>query len=253
MQNSTPSGKLFSIGEASEYLGVSIDTLRRWEKRDRITPLRSPGGHRYYSQNDLDGLFNKRYTRDEETVRRTQEELGKTEGRTETADIPKIGISSSFSESDIPKPPSADIPQPVIGSAPPVSIPEPEDSVNSFFSDTFQRYDTSISEKPEPMPETSPPAPLSPAQPVTDTPSPDLSLHTGADFLLPNIKLQNKDSNLLSEEDIEKRLNTILKSDKKSTPKKDVFLYVLSAFVMVADAVLLFLWISSSRIVSPIP
>ena len=57
--------KLLTIGEAAKYLGVSIDTLRRWEVRGRITPYRSPGGHRYYIREDLDKLFNKRYTRDE--------------------------------------------------------------------------------------------------------------------------------------------------------------------------------------------
>jgi excisionase family DNA binding protein len=53
-----------SIGEASIYIGISIDTLRRWEKKGRINPYRSPGGHRYYSKNELDGLFGKRYSRD---------------------------------------------------------------------------------------------------------------------------------------------------------------------------------------------
>ena len=57
--------KLFSIGEASEYLGISIDTLRRWEKKGKIEPLRSPGGHRYYKRNELDSLFGKKYERAE--------------------------------------------------------------------------------------------------------------------------------------------------------------------------------------------
>lgn len=60
-----------TIGEASEYLGVSIDTLRRWEKKGRITPYRSPGGHRYYEKEELDNLFGKRYTRDEPTASHT--------------------------------------------------------------------------------------------------------------------------------------------------------------------------------------
>jgi len=54
---------LLSIGEASEYLGISIDTLRRWEKKGRINPMRSPGGHRYFNKKDLEDLFGKRYTR----------------------------------------------------------------------------------------------------------------------------------------------------------------------------------------------
>ncbi len=62
-----PSRNLISIGQASEYLGVSIDTLRRWEKKGRIEAFRSPGGHRYYDKTELDQLFGKRYTRDEPT------------------------------------------------------------------------------------------------------------------------------------------------------------------------------------------
>jgi excisionase family DNA binding protein len=53
-----------SIGKAAEYLGVSVDTLRRWEKKGRITPYRSPGGHRYFEIDDLNKLFDKKYTRD---------------------------------------------------------------------------------------------------------------------------------------------------------------------------------------------
>ena len=64
-----------SIGDASEYLGISIDTLRRWEKKDRITAYRSPGGHRYFLKEDLKGLFNARYTRDTPT-KRSKKEIG---------------------------------------------------------------------------------------------------------------------------------------------------------------------------------
>lgn len=63
-----------TIGEASEYLGVSIDTLRRWERKGRIEPFRSPGGHRYYEKGDLDALFGKRYIRLEPTATHTKSE-----------------------------------------------------------------------------------------------------------------------------------------------------------------------------------
>ena len=52
-----------SIGESAEYLGVSIDTLRRWEKKKVILALRSPGGHRYFLKKDLDKLFGQKYAR----------------------------------------------------------------------------------------------------------------------------------------------------------------------------------------------
>ena len=57
LENIGKNDKLLSIGEASEYLGVSIDTLRRWEKKEKVKSYRSPGGHRYFRKNDLDTLF----------------------------------------------------------------------------------------------------------------------------------------------------------------------------------------------------
>lgn len=70
MDNQDIKIKRLSIGEASEYLGVSIDTLRRWEKKDKITALRSPGGHRYFKQEDLDNLFGRKYEREKEKAPR---------------------------------------------------------------------------------------------------------------------------------------------------------------------------------------
>ncbi len=47
--------KLISIGEAASQLGVSIDSLRRWDKTQRLQSIRSgPRGHRYYKQSDID-------------------------------------------------------------------------------------------------------------------------------------------------------------------------------------------------------
>ena len=40
--------RLVSIGKASKLLGVSITTLRRWEKSGKLTPERSPTGRRLY-------------------------------------------------------------------------------------------------------------------------------------------------------------------------------------------------------------
>ena len=44
---------MLSIKEASEFLGVSIDTLRRWERTGKITSLRTEGGHRRYEKKEL--------------------------------------------------------------------------------------------------------------------------------------------------------------------------------------------------------
>lgn len=49
--------KVIAIGEAASYLGISRDTLRRWEKRGRLKALRSPTNRRYYTKNQLDQLM----------------------------------------------------------------------------------------------------------------------------------------------------------------------------------------------------
>lgn len=93
--------KLLSIGEASEYLGISIDTLRRWDKKEKITSYRSPGGHRYFKKQDLDKLFGKKYERSEETKpRKINSNLTKDDLSTV---IPVIEPSSSNQILEIPK------------------------------------------------------------------------------------------------------------------------------------------------------
>jgi len=52
--------RLISIGEAAEYLGVSKDTLRRWEREGKIVPFRTPGNQRRYSRALLNEILNKR-------------------------------------------------------------------------------------------------------------------------------------------------------------------------------------------------
>jgi excisionase family DNA binding protein len=44
---------LLQIGDAAKLRGVSIDTLRRWEKAGKITAVRTDGGHRRYRVADL--------------------------------------------------------------------------------------------------------------------------------------------------------------------------------------------------------
>ncbi len=47
--------KLLTITEAAEILGVSLDTLRRWDKSGKLVAIRKEGGvHRYYRERDLD-------------------------------------------------------------------------------------------------------------------------------------------------------------------------------------------------------
>ena len=44
---------LITIREASDLLGVSIKTLRRWEQQGKIVSIRTRGGHRRFRPEDL--------------------------------------------------------------------------------------------------------------------------------------------------------------------------------------------------------
>ena len=47
--------ELLSIGQAAEILGVSIDTLRRWDESGKLVAIKKDGGtHRYYREGDLE-------------------------------------------------------------------------------------------------------------------------------------------------------------------------------------------------------
>ena len=50
----TSSPRLLTAREASAYLGISLNTLNRIEKRGLILPFRTPGGHRRYDIRMLD-------------------------------------------------------------------------------------------------------------------------------------------------------------------------------------------------------
>ena len=55
-QNPSHNDELVSIGKAAEMLGVSVDTVRRWEKEGRISSTRSDGGHRLFNTKDLQDI-----------------------------------------------------------------------------------------------------------------------------------------------------------------------------------------------------
>ena len=42
-----------SIRKAAESFGVSIETVRRWEREGKLKSSRTPGGHRRYNLNHL--------------------------------------------------------------------------------------------------------------------------------------------------------------------------------------------------------
>ena len=49
---------LISIGEAASILGVSLDTLRRWDKSGKLTSVKSEGGHRRYYRSQVELYLN---------------------------------------------------------------------------------------------------------------------------------------------------------------------------------------------------
>jgi len=46
--------KKLKIGEAAEFLGVTVQTLRNWDKSGKLPTQKSEGGHRYYFQKNLE-------------------------------------------------------------------------------------------------------------------------------------------------------------------------------------------------------
>ena len=47
--------ELLTISQAAEYLGVSLNTLRRWDESGKLVAIKKDGGtHRYYREKDLE-------------------------------------------------------------------------------------------------------------------------------------------------------------------------------------------------------
>jgi len=52
---------MYSIGEFAKKIGVTIQTLRDWDKSGKLKPeFRSKGKHRYYSDNQLNEILQKK-------------------------------------------------------------------------------------------------------------------------------------------------------------------------------------------------
>ena len=50
--------RLLTIGQTSEIIGVSIQTLRRWDNSDKLSSIRKKEtGHRYYKENDVENYL----------------------------------------------------------------------------------------------------------------------------------------------------------------------------------------------------
>lgn len=254
---------LLNIGSAAEYLGISIDTLRRWERKGRIQPLRSPGGHRYYSKSSLDDLFGKRYTRDEQTLRRTNEELGIDPQQIPTANVT---VDSSLPDSFIAPPDTPIVNTEVTPPVPEYPIPaimeevEPEipplqqnsGSTNLLHPMDIQTPAIVAAPEIESVKEIPHEAVIPPASEPAAVPTPAVTPAPEKPALIPNTLLPERENNTLSEDEIEKRINTIIKREKKKSGPNTV-LIILSAVLLIADIALLYFWFTQSRIASPIP
>src|SRR4030042_95804 len=71
-----PTKSLLSIGAASKALGVSIDTIRRWEKAGKIKVFRTPGGTRLISLEEIDQLKVEKKEKKNLSIGQAAKELG---------------------------------------------------------------------------------------------------------------------------------------------------------------------------------
>lgn len=53
-------GKLLKMKEAADYLHVSQDCLRKWDRTNKLKPLKTVGGHRRYDTDSLDEFLGKK-------------------------------------------------------------------------------------------------------------------------------------------------------------------------------------------------
>ena len=77
MQNKD--SKMIQIGPAAKHLGVSRDTLRRWEKKGKLKAMRSPTNRRYYTKELLDAAMAGKKV--EKTKTEVQKEIAKPAGK----------------------------------------------------------------------------------------------------------------------------------------------------------------------------
>ena len=66
-----PRNESLRVGEAAELLGISVDTLRRWEGAGRLAVRRSRGGQRLVSIADVRRLQASRRKREQPIVARS--------------------------------------------------------------------------------------------------------------------------------------------------------------------------------------
>jgi len=61
-------GRWYSIGDAARTLGISVPTIRLYEREGLILPFRKPSGHRLFSDSDLERIRCLRRTMNEKKI-----------------------------------------------------------------------------------------------------------------------------------------------------------------------------------------
>jgi excisionase family DNA binding protein len=56
MSNTDTYPELLRIGEVAKAFGVTVPTIRAWEKSGRIVATRTPSGQRRFLKSDIDAL-----------------------------------------------------------------------------------------------------------------------------------------------------------------------------------------------------
>ena len=265
MQTS-PLQKKYSIGEAAEFLGVSIDTLRRWEKSGKVVALRSPRGHRYFLKENLEKAFGQKYSRNTPPITEAiQPETIKT-----AYEPTQITPEAEITKEDVEQTIHFQTPAPPISSFQPTQaeINTNQAVINkeeSFTPPEHTSQETTYPEKPDTIeenPYSSPnqasqiPEIPSPQSAESDTPDvtnlstsdsiPDSQPQSGS---FPSINQQEKPSreSLLPEVQQSKVIaSTVNRQEQKGGPLKKVAIFLLIVFLMI-NIILIGFYIFVSR------
>jgi excisionase family DNA binding protein len=280
-QHSPPANRkktrqLLGIGDAAKYLGVSIDTIRRWEKKGRIESFRSPGGHRYFQKAELDTLFDKKYTRDDITIRKNSEpnkdehinhsaneDIKKTEQPEETRQRVRVHVVEEHPNTHHTKQEETDSPTPSDSLTPDLDFPDwivelkekaqnlsiPKREIIKITTErvyiTGTSYDDYNENKPTPKSTTEETISILEMPPTQNRdnpprPHPDHSAH------------HVPASSASSHDNQRGNISTEKREKKKLLTQNRLILIGLIVFLAL-DIILITIWYATTRIISPLP
>jgi excisionase family DNA binding protein len=227
---------LLSIGDASIYLGVSIDTLRRWERRGRINPYRSPGGHRYYKRDELDQLFGRRYSHDEKS------EIVSKDDTQDAIDQKEIEVKVEDNRVLKPVVEEMEIQKEVVHPSKEIKIPLAQVV-------TISRPVLPTPVHQHQIVETSPIAPPPPEIIPSSISQPEAAPKMTATILIPQVSLNKKEN--IDKQPIPQRPAS--KTSSKELTKTIVIISILVLVILLGIILFVMLWVSSRNVISPSP